>query len=99
MTRSRAPRRRKVWAAAIWPREIPEVLGALRVSRQLHWTRQAACEEAEEWCRLAQTGPVNWEIVDDWIVIGRLSNEQTAVVRGLLLPEPPAAAARAVAET
>ncbi|MBV8121930.1 MAG: hypothetical protein JO081_18555 [Alphaproteobacteria bacterium] len=79
---------RRGWAAMIFPAGSADVFGAVRGSRQLHWTREAAFKEAEAWVAEMRAGPIRWESVGDGIMIGRIRG-YGVVVRSVLLPLGP----------
>jgi hypothetical protein len=73
------------WAARIFVSDVADVIGALRGSSRLHWTQQAAREEAEAWATEMGLGHVNWESADEQTVVGR-TPRHTIVLRSILLP-------------
>jgi|SRR5215472_6013723 len=76
----------RAWAAIIFG-DSPDVVGATRRSERLHWSREAAQREAEEWLG---AGPISWQSMGDWMMLGRV-RQRIAVVTGVLLPkgDPP----------
>ena len=60
------------------------VIGPLRGSPRLHWTQQAAQEEAEAWATEMGLGQINWESADEETVIGRTPG--TLLPLSILLP-------------
>jgi hypothetical protein len=72
----------------IFPAGVADVFGAVRGSRRLHWTREAACEEAEAWAEEMRAGPMRWESVGDGIMIGGIRG-YGVVIRSILLPLGP----------
>ena len=76
---------RRGWAAMIFPSGIADVIGAVRGSPRLHWTRQAAREEAQAWATEMGHGRIVWESLDDQMVIGRIPGH-AVIVRSILLP-------------
>jgi len=73
------------WAARIFVSGIADVIGPTRGSLRLHWTQQAAREEAEAWASEMGLGQIEWESLDEQTVIGRTPNH-TVVLRSILLP-------------
>jgi hypothetical protein len=78
---------------------VPGIQGAIKGSMRLHWTREAACLEGEEWVSPAG---VSWKHLDAIMSIGQvdqspnLRSVMSLIVRGILLPllplpQPPAA--------
>jgi len=94
-------RDRLVWAAVLFRTIRPEVVeGAIiRRSERLHWSRQAAIGEVQEWVKdLPQIQPddkIEWQDVEDNMSIGRFVNQHNyvAVARAMFLPmgKPPRA--------
>jgi len=78
------------WAAALFPLNPQGTRGAIRVSRRLHWTREAAQAEADAWIAELCLGPIAWRVIDGQgdILIGHCDRYE-AVVRSALLPEDP----------
>jgi hypothetical protein len=78
---------RRVWAVMIFPSgpAAAEVVGAVRGSKRLHWTMQGARDEADTWIDEFRIGPIQWQILDDEMAIGRNSSH-VVVIRGILLP-------------
>lgn len=64
---------------------IAEVIGAVRGSPRLHWTQQAAQEEAQAWATEMGHGRIVWERLDDQMAIRRIPG-YAVVVRSILLP-------------
>ena len=83
-------RERRGWAAMLYPSGVSDLVGALRGSPRLHWTPQAAREEAQGWIEAMRIGPVTWGAIDDQVFIGR-SPTHVIVIRSILLPngKPP----------
>jgi hypothetical protein len=73
------------WAARIFVSNAREVIGPVRGSPRLHWTQQAAQEEAEAWATEMGLGQINWESADEETVIGR-TPRHTVVLTSILLP-------------
>ena len=73
------------WAAMIFPSGIADVIGAVRGSPRVHWTRRAAQEEAPAWATEMGHGRIVWESLDDQMVTGRMPGH-AVVVRSILLP-------------
>jgi len=67
--------------------DSPDVVGATRRSERLHWSCEGAQKEAEEWLG---AGPIAWQSMGDWTMLGRV-RQRIAVVTGVLLPrgDPP----------
>ena len=76
---------RRGWAAMIFTSGIVDVIGAVRGSPRLHWTQQAAREEAHAWATEMGHGRIVWESLDDQMAIGRIPG-YAVVVRSILLP-------------
>ena len=76
----------RAWAAIVFG-DAPDVVGATRRSERLHWSREAAQREAEEWL---ETGPIAWQRMGEWMMLGRVG-QRIVVVTGVLLPkgDPP----------
>jgi len=76
----------RAWAAIVFG-DTPDVVGATRRSERLHWSRKSAQKEAEEWLG---TGPIAWQRMGEWMMLGRLG-QRIVVVTGVLLPkgDPP----------
>jgi hypothetical protein len=81
----RSAREEPVWAARILP-VSGWLVGAIRSSARLHWTCREAQQEAEQWARELEVGPIRWRRLDAMAMIGELGNGAVAVVRGYLLP-------------
>jgi hypothetical protein len=64
---------------------VADVIGAVRGSPRLHWTQQAAQEEAPAWATEMGHGRIVWERLDDQMAIGRIPGH-AVVVRSILLP-------------
>jgi hypothetical protein len=80
-----------VWLAMLFTSRVADVVGAVRSSPRLHWTRQEAREEAADWITEMGIGPITWQAIDDEIMVGRTFSH-FVVVRGIPLPygDPPA---------
>jgi len=76
------------WAAMIFSTGVGDVFGAVRGSRRLHWTREAARQEAEGWLDEMSAGPIKWEDVDDGTAIGRTRGYRV-VIRSIGFPLGP----------
>jgi hypothetical protein len=77
---------RRGWAARIFVSDIADVIGPVRGSPRLHWTQQAARQEAEAWASEMGLEQIIWESLDDeQTVIGR-TPDHTVVLRSILLP-------------
>ena len=76
----------RAWAAIVFG-DTPDVVGATRRSERLHWSRKSAQKEAEEWLG---TGPIAWQRMGEWMMLGRVG-QRIVVVTGVLLPkgDPP----------
>jgi hypothetical protein len=76
------------WAAMLFPLNPQGIRGAIRVSRRLHWTCEAARAEADAWIAELGLGKIAWRVIDgqDDILIGYCDRYE-AVVRSALLPE------------
>src|SRR6516162_11515023 len=72
----------RAWAAIVFG-DTPDVVGATRRSERLHWSREAAQREAEEWL---ETGPIAWQRMGEWMMLGR-DGQRIVVVTGVLLPK------------
>jgi len=83
---ARAADEPRAWAAIIFG-DSPDVVGATRRSERLHWSCEGAQKEAEEWLG---AGPIAWQSMGDWTMLGRV-RQRIAVVTGVLLPrgDPP----------
>jgi hypothetical protein len=83
---ARAADEPRAWAAIIFG-NTPDVVGATRRSERLHWSCKAAQREAEKWLG---GGPIAWQSLGDWLMLGRV-HQRIAVVTGVLLPkgDPP----------
>ena len=64
---------------------VADVIGAVRGSPRLHWTQQAAQEEAPAWATEMGHGRIVWGSLDDQMAIGRIPG-YTMIVRSILLP-------------
>jgi hypothetical protein len=73
------------WAAILYRPGVGDVVGPLRGSARLHWTPQAARQEAQDWIEAMRIGPVTWASIDDQMVIGH-GPTHVIVVRSVLLP-------------
>jgi hypothetical protein len=63
----------------------------VRGSLRLHWTQDAAREEAEGWIEEMGDGPISWETIEpDLLLVGRCRT-YVVTLRSVLLPrgEPP----------
>ena len=69
----------------IYVADSRDVAGAVRRSKRLHWRRADARQEVERWVTEMALDPVQWEIVDDETLVGRIPGH-FAVVSSLLLP-------------
>jgi hypothetical protein len=76
---------RRGWAAIIFASGVADVVGAVRGSARLHWTQRAARQEAEAWASEMGLGQIEWESLDEQVVIGR-TPKHAVVVRSILLP-------------
>ena len=66
------------------------IVGALRTTQRLHWTKEAARAEAAQWLAEMRLDPITtWDEVDDRWTIGR-NQTHYVIVRRILLPEGPA---------
>ena len=66
------------------------IVGALRTTQRLHWTKEAARAEAAQWLAEMRLVPITtWDEVDDRWTIGR-NQTHYVIVRRILLPEGPA---------
>jgi hypothetical protein len=85
------PEDRRGWGAILFPPGVPGIFGAVRGSPRLHWTQDAAREEAESWIEEMRDGPISWETVEpDHLLVGRCRT-YVVTLRSVLLPrgEPP----------
>ena len=74
----------RVWAAFIFPTS-QQVLGATRVSDQLHHSREAAKQEAASWTTHFD---ITWDDVDETFSIGAVQSRLfSAIVRSFKLPD------------
>jgi hypothetical protein len=85
------PEDRRGWGAILFPPGVPGIFGAVRGSPRLHWTQDAAREEAEGWIEEMGDGPITWETIEpDHLLVGRCRT-YVVTLRSVLLPrgEPP----------
>jgi hypothetical protein len=72
--------------AAIYFSENRDIVGSVRRSKQLHWTREGALRELGRWL----TGQfIKWQIIQDDMQIGRVetgNGPRVVVVTSVLLP-------------
>ena len=76
----------RVWCAMIYVADSRYVAGAVRRSKRLHSKREYARREAEGWVIEMRLDPINWDIVDDETLVGRIRGH-FVVVSSLLLPK------------
>ena len=76
----------RVWCAMIYVADSHDVAGAVRRSKRLHWQQESARREAEGWVIDMRLDPINWDIVDDETLVGRIRGH-FVVVSSLLLPK------------
>ena len=79
------PGDRRAWVATLYLEWIADVFGAVRSSRRLHWTHQAALAEAEGWVAKMEVEPITWRTIDDQTIIGR-NRTHAVVIWSILLP-------------
>jgi len=72
---------RLLWCAILHPTDPVLVYGAIRLSPRLHRAQDAAMDEAQSWV----TEPIKWEVLDDPVLLGRVSN-RLVVIRSIMLP-------------
>jgi hypothetical protein len=66
------PEDRRGWAAILSPLGVPGVFGAVCGSPRLHWTQDAAREEAESWIEEMRDEPITWGTIErDHLLVGR----------------------------
>jgi hypothetical protein len=84
---------RRVWLAVVYPIGLADIFGGAWDRDRLHWTREAAEQEALEIASGLGLSPIRWtEITEVWAIgrchkIGQETNLYGVTVRGVRLPE------------